>query len=238
MKSIIIAFTLLTFNFSFADEGLNKLRLSFNPMMSEYVKNLDLAASIKPIESKLGDLISLGECQAISQNIKSASKIDPFDFIYEGGSSYSFMCGGQWGWQPNYISNQNGKTKFNISYSTVVQLRISDASDKRLSYTNYYLNSAYQIVQREVLDYDINGKLAEFHVATKDENGNFYINYFISKMGYPQKNITGSTSIQIWIPNDGSVSSEVLRNRIVDLQDSKKSYETLILTRTDKKDWD
>jgi hypothetical protein len=238
MRFILTAFTLLAFNFSFADEGLNNLRHSFNPFVSEYVKSLDIAAAIKPIESKLGDQISFSRCQSVAQNIRAASKIDPFEFVYEGGGVVTKMCGGEYGWRPNYISNQTGKTKFNIAYNMIVQLKHSDENDKRLDYSNYYINTAYQIVQIEHLSYDVSGNLGEFQVTTKDEKGNFFINYYIPKMGYPQKNITGSTSIQTWIPNDGSVSGKIMRNRIVDIQDSKKSYQTLIFTKTDKKDFE
>lgn len=119
-----------------------------------------------------------------------------------------------------------------------MQLNSSDGQTNELIFTNYYFDSSYKIIQKEFVHYGHDGKLKEYSVATKDLQGNFYRNYKIAKMGNPQKNISGSTSIQIWIPNDGSVASIILRNKAIDEKDPNKNYESYILTRSDKMDWD
>lgn len=238
MRFILSAPLLLAFSFAIADEGLNNLRLSFNPLLNEYVKNLDIAATMTPAALKLGNPLSTSECQAIAKVIKESSGIDPFEFSYVNGSSISKMCGEDYGWQTNFILNQSGKTKFNLTYDIIIQLKLSDDDDKRLAYSNYYINKANQIVDIEYVSYDVKGNLDEFSVKTKDEKGNLYINHYVPKIAFPQKNITGTMSVQTWIPIDGSVSSFILRSRITDLKDTKKFYESLILSKTDKKDFE
>lgn len=238
MRFILSTPLLLAFSFAIADEGLDNLRQSFNPFLNEYVKNLDIAATLTPVASKLGSPLSLSECQAIAKVIKENSSIDPFEFSYVNGSSSSKMCGGEYGWRSNFILNQSGKTKFNLTYDIIIQLKLSDDDDKRLSYSNYYINKANQIVDIEYVTYDAKGSLDEFSVKTKDEKGNLYINHYVPKIAFPQKNITGTLSVQTWIPIDGSVSSFILRSRITDLKDAKKFNESLILSKIDKKDFD
>jgi hypothetical protein len=220
-----------------ADQGLDDLRKSFTPNMTNYIASLDLVASLKPTEIKLGTSISKEECESIATKAKASAKIDPFEFIYESGSSEDHMCGGRWGWKQNFIQSQSGKTVFGIPYNLIVQVRSSDETEKELYYTSYFFDSSFKIVQREYLNYDYQGKLRNFVVTTKDTAGNFYNNFYERSSSYPQKPIVGFTSIQTWIPADGSSSGFILRNRITDTSDPKHNFETIVVSRTDKIDW-
>jgi len=235
---ISIIFILSMSGICMADQGLDELKNSFKTSFPDYQRNVEAVSKLKPLEVKLGSEISKNDCEFIANKARFASVIDPFVFTYEGGSSEVSMCGGWWGWQKNFIVQQSGKTSLGIPYNFIIQVRSSRDEEKDLFYTNYFFDSGYRVVYIESLYYDYKGKLHQFTIQTKDQSGNYLNNYFDVLTGYPQKDVTGSTSIQIWIPADGSVASSILRKKIVDSKDPNHNFETWLLTRTDKKDWE
>lgn len=223
---------------SHADQGLDEVRKSFQPNMNSYISNLDQAAQLKPIETVLGIEISQSDCEIIQEKAKATESIDPFVFLYEGGSSESAMCGGRYGFQKNFLLKKKGKTAFGRAYDFVVQLKTSSEDSKEMAFSSYYFNSLYQIVNVESIFFNSLGQLHSFQVASKDTQGNYFQNYFDRLTGYPQKDIAGQTDIQVWVPFDGAVSHSILRNKITDAKNPKHTIMTFLLSRTDSKDFE
>lgn len=236
MRGLLSLLLVFSCGVSYADKGLDDLDLSFENNKALYIKLLDAAESIKPIETKLGTPLPKEDCEEIKNKAIAAATINPFNFAYETGSAHTYMCGGnEMGTLDNFIVQQAGKLPFsNLDYQFVVQLQ---GFDKR-SHSNYFFDSAYKIVQIENLIYDRNGKLNEFAVQTKDPTGNYLRNYYAERVGFPQRKITGSWSVQSWIAATGVVPFALFRDRIVSKDNANNSYEALRFSRTDKKDWE
>ncbi len=224
--------------FCYADQGLDDVRKSFQQDMQSYLSNLDIAAQLKPLETNLGSEISKTECEAIQEKSKAAESIDPFVFIYEGGASEAAMCGGRYGFQKNFIVKKSGKTSFGKQYDFIVQTKTSKEESKEIAFSSYYFNSLFQIVNNESIFFNYLGELHSYEVATKDTRGSYFQNYYDKSTSYPQKNIAGRTDIQVWVPYDGSVSHSILRNKITDEKNPNHTVQTLLLSRTDVKDFD
>ncbi len=239
MNQLFILILLLSSTaFAGSDLGLDDLRKSFQKDMNIYIANLDVAKNLVPLEYKLGREISKTDCIDIQEKAKRAATINPFLFVYEGGISESQMCGDQSGLQRNYILNKSGKTSFGRSFDLIVQLRTSPNQSKDLSFASYYFNSQFEIVNLESVMLDKTGQYTEFFIATKDSKGSLYQNYFNNLTSYPQRLISGQTSIQQWTPYDGSVHHSITRTKVTDAKNSQHSFLSLGLSRVETRDWD
>lgn len=228
---------LFSFSTAFADPGLYQLKQSFSGLMQTAKKEFDKAATMKPVVLKEGSKISKQECVDVQAKIRSKYKIDPFEFIYEGGSTYNSMCGGQYGIRKNFVQNVSGKSNLGLPYAFVIQLEGQDYWREVIS--NYFVDSNYQIVEIQGLSfYPKTGELLEYDITSVDANENIYFSEFKKNFSVLNKDIEGTQTIEKFIAADGSYPFSLLRNTVKHKTDSSKDYQILLMERSDKRDWD
>ena len=132
---------LFSFSTAFADTGLDQLKQSFSGLMQTAKKEFDKAATMKPVVLKKGTEITKEDCADAQSKIRANYKVDPFEVIYEGGSTFNSMCGGQYGIRKNFIQNVTGKSNLGLPYAFVIQLEGQDYWRDVIS--NYFIDSSY-----------------------------------------------------------------------------------------------
>ncbi|KYG66999.1 hypothetical protein AZI86_08230 [Bdellovibrio bacteriovorus] len=232
--SLLILFSVST---AFADQGLDQLKQSFSGVIANATKEFDKAARMKPLVLKKGTKISKDECEDAKSKISANYKVDPFEVIFEGGSTYNSMCGGQYGIRKNFVQNVSGTSNFGFPYAFVLQLEGQDFGREVIS--NYFVDSSYRIVEIQSLSfYKKTGELLEYGITSLDQNGNIYSSEYTKNYSIAGKDVEGTQTIEKFIAADGSNSFPLLRNTVKHKTDKTKDYQILILERADKQDWD
>jgi hypothetical protein len=217
------------------DPGLDQLKQSFATQLQAAPALWEKAAAMKPIITAPGKAITADECNALAAKVATNYKINPFHFIFENGSTINGMCGGEYGYKQNTIAFQSGVSNLGLPYTTVVQL--PDDTGAAL----YFIDSNNRIVEIEGQTVDQpSGKITSYAITAIDANGNISISVYdenYSILGGLSGPVTGTHTMQQYIPADGSVPFPVLRETIKDSTNSANDYETIRLSRADVKDW-
>jgi hypothetical protein len=241
MKSIALVLELLALN-AFAlnsahsdDPGLNQLRQSFSAQLQAAPAFWDKAAEMKPIITSPGKPITADECSDLATKIAANYKVNPFHFIFENGSSENGMCGGLYGYAQTFLLLQNGVSNLGLPYTTVVQL--PDETGAAL----YFIDSSNRIVETEgqTVNKQTNA-ITSYGITAVDANGNISISVYDQNyeiLGGDGGPVSGTHSMQEYVPADGSIPFPILRNSIKDSKNPANDYETIRLSRADAKDW-
>ncbi len=242
MKKLILA-ALLSISFSAhaSDAGLDQLKGSFAGLIQSSAKEFDKAAKMKTISVARGGEITKAECDGIAAQITANYKINPFQFIYESGSSYNAMCGGRWGWQKNYLAKFSGTSNLGSPYVAVVQLDSSENGAYRTEMSNYFLDASNRIIEiQHVSANRQTGEVLGYGITVIDGFGNLYVSVFdknYSVSGGIAQDVAGTHRTEQFVSADGSSPYALLRNTVKNSTDPSKDYQILSWTRADQKDW-
>lgn len=233
----IYLIALFSFSTAFADQNLDQLKQSFTDTIPAAIKEFDKAAKMKPVVLKKGKEITKEDCEDVKTKIRANYKIDPFEVIYENGSTINAMCGGQYGIRPNFVQNVAGTSNLGLPYAYVIQLEGHDFWRDVIS--NYFIDSSHRIVEIQGLSFSLKSEeLLEYDITSVDQNGNVYFSEFVKNYSIVNTDIAGTQTIERFIAADGSIPYPFLRNTVKHKTDQTKDYQLLLLERSDKKDWD
>lgn len=240
MKFLILL-SMLYFPTANADPGLDKLKQSFSGLIQSSIKQFDKAATMKPVVLKKGAEISKTDCDAIAAKIKTNYKIDPFNFVFEGGSTTDAMCGGRWGYDKNFTQKISGATNMGQAYSLIIQLEEQNVWGSQNYITTYFIDSAYHIVEKQTLMTLVTtSELSGYLITSVDAGGDVYSSQYDKNYGISggiAQDVSGTHTIEKYVPADGSAPFPLIRNTVKNKSDPSKDYQILLLERADQKDW-
>lgn len=237
MKYLLLA-TILFSSVAHADPGLDQLKQSFTGVIQSATKEFDKAAKMKVAPLGKGTEISMAQCEELKNKIRGAYKIDPFEFIYEEGSTSSGMCGGQYGHLKNFLVKKDGKTNMGLSYVMVVQLEQREPMSAWASTSHYYIDADYRVVEIQGISYwPPTKEMVEYNITSTDADGDIYFSQWTKGYSIANTDIEGTHTMQKFIAADGSYPYPLVRRLVKHKTDSSRDYGILMLERADRMDW-
>lgn len=237
MKKLIL-FAMVLGSVAKADSGLDQLKLSFAGVIQSANSEFDKAAKMKVTPLAKGAEITLAQCEEIKNKIRGSYKIDPFEFIYEEGSTASGMCGGQNGFLKNFIVNRAGLTNMGLPYVMIIQLEHREPMSAWQSTSHYFIDSNNRVVEIQGISYwPPTKEMVDYSITSVDSGGNVYFSEWTKNYSVSGTDIEGTHTIQRFIAVDGSYPFPLMRRLVKHKTDSSKDYGILMLEKSDQKDW-
>ena len=156
-----------------ADEGLEKLRKSFEPLIPTYIKKLDRAEIMSFHRLEADEKISIAQCHEIEKKIIPKYRINPIYVVTDEGVSHGDICRDDdrlntW---IHYFKKQKGKTNFDLDYDYIVSFVRGPEGWEY--HHNVYLDSTFHII--EINSYFITDNQPwNVRVNSLDRNGDRY----------------------------------------------------------------
>jgi hypothetical protein len=241
MKSIHLIASLisLTSLSALADSGLDSLKQSFAPLALEATQQFNRAALMKPFMITKGQALNSKDCQALVDHVTKSYKIDPFQFTDDQHNRIAYpMCvsgAASIETEQNYIQPIPGRSNFDLPYSVVIQL--SDFGGAGLN--SYFIDSSFHVVEIQRIYTDpTTQELTQYVINAVDAQANIYYSTWIKDDKFPRTQINAITRTEGYLPADGSAPGPWLRSTTTSCVDPTQVYETLNLSRAERKDWD
>jgi hypothetical protein len=215
---------------------IDELRVSMADTQAAAVARFERASRLQPNLVDPGMELPWQQCLNLKGRIKSSSKIDPFEFIFEGGAVYSAFCVPQQSGRRNFISMLPGFTSFRLPYTTVVTLDGPRAD--RIDRTAYFIDANSRIVEIQAIVYDdASQQIVEFAASALDREGDVYFTSLNRRYRIDGWETDGVYSAHGFIAGDGSHPRPIWRRQVTHASDRSKDLETLELHRADVRDW-
>jgi len=238
MQGLFFNLVLFSFSFSYAQSDVSDFRNSFKKTRAKAEVEFKASSKMNVLKLNVGEELSLEGCQKIQDKVRKNYPVDPFEVIYDSGSTRNFMCGGSSGYLKNFITHSKGVSNLGIPFEMVVQLGHDTPLSSWSTVSNYFIDANYRIVElQSVSHYPPTKELVSYEVSAIDPENNIYSNSWTKSFSVAGKDIEGVRTTQRYISADGGQPYPLYKETVEHKVDPSKDYIVLSLTQSDKVDW-
>lgn len=216
--------------------NLNQFREHFAPVVRSTDTMFDQAASMRIIQAPLGVRISRAACLQDAAAIRAGYVVDPFEFVYHGGTAVYHICGGPTGMNPIFSRAYNGLNQFGRPIAWVIQELYRDQNAEAVHET--FMDGNNRIVEIDDIGY-LPGtrQVIRFQITALDPAGNAYDLLWFARAADQHRGLVGSYERETVVRADGSIAEPAFRLQQVDERNPARRIAILHYARSDRNDW-
>ena len=215
---------------------LDELKGSFATLSAEAAAKFERTSRFAPILVDPGTDLPRQTCLTFKTRIKANYKIDPFDYIFEGGAAISAFCVTPESGRRNFHAVVSGLTNLGHPFTNVITLDRPDS--QHVERTTYFVDAGARIVEVQSITYNsATSEMTEFSVTSLDKNGDVYFASMNRRYRVEGKDVDGTFLSQGYIAADGSHSRPLRRSLLKHRTERAKDIEIIELNTTTARDW-